>query len=306
MVGGALTQLDWRLIHHDQHSGGAIGLLVLSRVPKSAQKARPFDWTGQIAAIIGVGGLTFDIIEGAEPGHSGVQVPISFTLAALGAAVFVAGQVRGRHPMVPRQVSGSSIVVLGLSIAFVNMAAFCGVVFLQSLYFQQQRGLDPLATGLHFVPMTVLVVVLNPAVVRAMERFGKLPTMIGGQSLVAAGLMGVSLLPLDAPTIAAALLMVPVGVGHSFTVPPLPPRPGSRFGRPGRNRGRGAQYRTAAGRSIRRCRLRRRTQPSALHQRTSARLPDHRRPHSHRRASLLLIRETNDPTETPMNPSVGR
>ena len=221
VVGGALTQFDWRLIFIINIPVGAIALLVLIRVPKSARKARPFDWTGQIAAMIGNGGLTFGIIEGAEPGHNDIQVLTSFALSAIGAGVFLAVQVRGRHPMVPRQLLRSSAVALGLSIAFVNMAGFCGVVFLQSLYFQQQRGLDPLATGLHFLPMTVLVVVLNPTVARAMERFGKLPTMIGGQSLVAAGLVALSLLPLDAPTIIAALLMVPVGVGGSFTVPPL-------------------------------------------------------------------------------------
>ncbi|MDQ0864617.1 MFS transporter [Arthrobacter globiformis] len=32
---------------------------------------------------------------------------------------------------------------------------------------------------------------------------------------------GLSFLPLDAPIIAVALLMIPVGVGGSFTVPPL-------------------------------------------------------------------------------------
>lgn len=102
------------------------------------------------------------------------------------------------------------------------MAAFCGVVFLQSLYFQEQRDTNLLVTGLLFLPMRVFVVVLNPVVVRAMERFGKPPTMIGGQALVASGLLGLSLLPPEAQIIAAALLMIPVGVGGSFTVPPPP------------------------------------------------------------------------------------
>lgn len=221
LVGGALTQFDWRLIFIINVPVGAIALAVLARVPKSAQQARPFDWTGQVAAMAALLGLTFGIIEGAEHGYSSLQVLGSFALGIIGTAVFVVVQVRGRSPMVPRQLFSSAAGAICLSVAFVNMAAFCGVVFLQSLYFQQQRGLDPLATGLLFLPMSVLVVLLNPTVARAMERFGKLPTMMGGQALVAAGLVGLSFLALDAPPIAAALLMVPVGVGGSFTVPPL-------------------------------------------------------------------------------------
>lgn len=54
-----------------------------------------------------------------------------------------------------------------------------------------------------------------------MEHFGKRQTIIGGQTCVAAGLAGLSFPPPDAPIIAAALLMISVGVGGSFTVLPL-------------------------------------------------------------------------------------
>jgi hypothetical protein len=49
------------------------------------------------------------------------------------------------------------LVATALSIAFVTMAAFYGVMFVQSLYFQQVRGQSPLVTGLLFLPMTGLV-----------------------------------------------------------------------------------------------------------------------------------------------------
>jgi DHA2 family methylenomycin A resistance protein-like MFS transporter len=52
----------------------------------------------------------------------------------------------------------------GLSIAAITMAAFYGVVFVQSLYFQQQRDQSALITGLLFLPMTGMVAALNPIV----------------------------------------------------------------------------------------------------------------------------------------------
>lgn len=221
IVGGALTQLDWRLIFIINIPVGAVALLILSKVPRSAVQPRPFDWTGQITVMLGLGGLTFGIIEGAEQGYESAQVLGSFALGIVGCVVFVFSQVRGRHPMIQLSLFSSSASVLGLSVAFVNMAAFCGVVFLQSLYFQQYRALDPLTTGLLFLPMSLLVVLLNPLVALAMERFGKLQTVVGGQVSVATGLVALSLLPQDAPVVIVALVMVPIGVGGSITVPPL-------------------------------------------------------------------------------------
>jgi MFS transporter, DHA2 family, methylenomycin A resistance protein len=46
-------------------------------------------------------------------------------------------------------------------------------------------------------------------------------SIIGGQVLMVIGLLGLALAPVDLPLWAVAALMVPVGVGGSFTVPPL-------------------------------------------------------------------------------------
>lgn len=101
------------------------------------------------------------------------------------------------------------------------MAGFYGVVFVQSLYFQQERGASPLQTGLLFLPMTAMVAILHPYAARVALRYGSRLPIIGGQLLMVLGLLGLALAPVDLPLWAIALLMVPVGVGGSFTVPPL-------------------------------------------------------------------------------------
>jgi DHA2 family methylenomycin A resistance protein-like MFS transporter len=69
--------------------------------------------------------------------------------------------------------------------------------------------------------MTALVAILNPWVARLMGKYGH-PAMIAtGQLIMAAGLAGLCLLPADAPVLLVAALMVPVGVGGSFTVPSI-------------------------------------------------------------------------------------
>lgn len=221
VLGGVLTQFGWRWIFLVNLPVGIVALVVLPRVAPSARRVAPFDWAGQIAAIAALGGLTFGIIEGGSVGYAAPEVLAAFVVTIIGAVIFLIAQARGRHPMMPLDLFRSGTVSTGLGIAFVTMAAFYGVVFVQSLYFQEQRGATALVTGLLFLPMTGLVAVFNPFVARAMERLGKIVTTIGGMVLMALGLIALACLPADTPILVAALLMVPVGLGGSFTVPPV-------------------------------------------------------------------------------------
>jgi len=221
VLGGVLTQFGWRWIFLVNLPVGVLAFVVLSRVATSARRPAPFDWTGQVSAVMALGSLTYGIIEGGSLGYSAPEVLVAFGLTVLGALVFLFAQARGRNPMMPLDLFRSSTVSTGLGIAFVSMAAFYGVVFVQSLYFQEQRGASALMTGLLFLPMTGLVALLNPLVARLMERLGKIITTIIGVLLMAVGLIALAFIPGQAPMIYTALLMIPVGLGGSFTVPPL-------------------------------------------------------------------------------------
>ena len=221
VLGGVLTQIDWRLIFFVNLPVGAAALFVLSRVAPSPRRPGPFDWLGQTTAVLALATLTYGIIEGAEVGYGSPEILTLFAVCAASAAAIVLAQARGRHPMVPLDLFRSRTVSTALAIAVVTMAAFYGVVFLQSLYFQQERGATALETGLLFLPMTGLVALLNPLAARLMARFGNVAMIAAGQLLMALGLAGLWLLPADAPALLVALVMVPVGVGGSFTVPPI-------------------------------------------------------------------------------------
>lgn len=221
VLGGVFTQLDWRLIFVVNLPVGLIAFVVLHRVSDSPRRVVPFDWAGQLGAVAALAGLTYGIIEGANLGYASLPILLAFAVALIGAVVFGISQARGRHPMVPLALFSSPVIPAALLVAFVSMVAFYGVVFLQSLYFQQVRGVDAFTTGLLFLPMTALVALLNPLVARAMQRLGLIKLTIAGQVVMSAGLIGLSLAPTDTPIWVVATLMVPVGVGGSFTVPPV-------------------------------------------------------------------------------------
>ncbi|WP_245730749.1 DHA2 family efflux MFS transporter permease subunit [Micromonospora pallida] len=221
ILGGALTQLDWRLIFFLNLPVGVAAVLVLRGAADSPRHVVSFDVTGQVAAVLALGALTYGVIEGGDLGYGSVRILAVFGIAVIAAVVFLITQARGRHPMVPLDLFRSRTVRVALAVGFLGMVGFYGVVFLQSLYFQQLRGVSPFVTGLLFLPMTGLVALLVPLVARVITRFGPAAAIIGGQLLMAAGLAGLVLLPADAPTLLVAAVMVPVGVGGSFTVPPI-------------------------------------------------------------------------------------
>jgi DHA2 family methylenomycin A resistance protein-like MFS transporter len=102
------------------------------------------------------------------------------------------------------------------------MGGYYGMVFLFSLYYQQQQGLTPLGTGLAFLPMTLLIALASLVADRAAARVGtKLPT-VAGQAIMAAGLLALCLAAtLGADTLVLAALMVPVGLGGAVAIPAI-------------------------------------------------------------------------------------
>ena len=220
IVGGALVQANWRLIFFINVPVGLLALIVLARVADSPRQIAHFDWLGQVTAVLGLAALTYGCIRGRDRLQRGTRRRcVRPAVAAL--AVFLLDQTRSRHPMVPLALFRARPVAITLSVAFVTMAGFYGTVFLQSLYLQQGRGYSAFVTGLLFLPMTALVAVTSLLVARVVKRFGHVIPIAGGQLGMMAGLVGLALLPAEAPVLAIAGLMILVGVGGAFTVPAI-------------------------------------------------------------------------------------
>ena len=221
VLGGLLTEASWRLIFFINVPVGAAALLALIRVGASPKQHVRFDLTGQVAAVVTLAGLTYGCIEGGSIGFGKGQVIAAFALSILGLVVFLIDQVRSDHPMIPLRIFRSRSVSLPLTIAFITMAGFYGTVFLQSLYFQQIRGRSAIETGLLFLPMTGMVAIVNSVVAKVIRRYGPILPIVVGQVLMAAGLIALATLSSHASVFVVAVVMILVGVGGVFTVPPI-------------------------------------------------------------------------------------
>jgi len=219
LIGGALTTLSWRLIFLINLPVGAIALWLVAGVPRSRRRKVPLDWLGQILSVVSLTSLTFGLIEAGEVGLMDlfVLVPLAFAVAA-GMAFFVV-QSRITHPMIPLKTFRAYAPATSIAIGFTFMAGFYGMVFLVSLFLQEERGLSPLETGLAFVPVTAMSFIMPILAARLAERFGAWLPISVGQAAMGTGLFALSAFAENASVAMIVAMMIPVGLGGGLAMP---------------------------------------------------------------------------------------
>src|SRR5438874_5535309 len=224
LAGGALTQsLDWHWIFFVNVPIGALAFLlgwVLIEENEGIGLAGGVDIAGSIlmtlAAMLGA----FAIVKSTDYGLLSAR-----TLGVGGAslamlAAFLLLESRVANPIMPlrilrlRLLMGSS-VVRGLLVTGMFSAFFLG-----SLYLERVLSYDAIETGLAFLPLTVGIGALSmgPSA-RAMARFGPVRLLVGGLSLIIAGLLTLAEQGAHAsyfPGLFVAFLLLGLGAGASF------------------------------------------------------------------------------------------
>jgi EmrB/QacA subfamily drug resistance transporter len=220
ILGGLLTEVNWRLIFLINVPAGLFALALVRRVGPSPRRPAAIDWAGQVTAVVGMGGLTYGAVQAGSVGFTHSPVVAAFTLAVVSVAGFAVSQRRGRHPMVPRHLVANRTLRSSALIGFAFMAAYYGLPFLFTLYCQQQRGLSPLATGALFLPMMLTGAALTPLSARLVERVGHRIPIAGGLLLMAAGSLALAVVPASAPTWLLSVLLILLGLGGPLVMPP--------------------------------------------------------------------------------------
>lgn len=218
LVGGVLTELSWRSIFFINVPVGVIALALVRRIAPSPRRPIPFDWVGQITAVVGLGALMYALIEGGAIGFTARETLLAFGLGVVALSVFIVSQQRGAHPMLSLPLLRSRPVAISIAGGFAFSVGFYGLVFLLSLYLQQERGLSPLQTGLAFVPITGLSAFVNLITPRMTMRFGPRVPIALGLFLIGVGLLAICVF-LSAPIWLLALISMPIGVGGALAMP---------------------------------------------------------------------------------------
>ncbi|HEX8864357.1 MAG TPA: MFS transporter, partial [Lentzea sp.] len=96
---------------------------------------------------------------------------------------------------------------------------YYGMLFVATLYFQQQRGFDAMTTGLMLLPTACTALVAGPVSGRLTARYGPYEPMTAALLLGAAGFLGWLVAGPDTPYPALLFALVVTGLATPLTVP---------------------------------------------------------------------------------------
>jgi EmrB/QacA subfamily drug resistance transporter len=169
-----------------------IGRRAIPRVPSVARE-RKLDVAGALLITGSFTAITYGVVstDSLGWGAPGVLVPLALGAAMLGLFALVEGRIAA-DPIIPLDVFRMPTLRTANLVVALLFAGMFGMWYLVSLYLQEVKGEDALATGISFLPMTLMVFVASATAPRLVRRLGVRTTLGIGMSLTTIGFLVLS------------------------------------------------------------------------------------------------------------------
>lgn len=189
LVGGALTELDWRVIFYvNVPIGLAVGVGVWRTVQARAGGPHgAIDFGGALLVCASLVALIYGLVEAPSAGWDSAQTLGLLALVAVGLAAFVVVEGRARQPLVPLSLLRRRQTAGALALMLAGMGTILSVFFFLALYLQSVLGHSALVTGLEFLPGAVLLIAAAHVGGHLVGRVGPRVVLAGGMALGALG-----------------------------------------------------------------------------------------------------------------------
>jgi DHA2 family methylenomycin A resistance protein-like MFS transporter len=222
LAGGVLLAVfDWRSIFLVNVPIGLIGIWLTLKTDShvSDHGGRRLDLPGQLSAATAIILLTAALIEGAQYGYNTIWIVGAFALSALSALSFVVVERKIRAPMLPLFLFANPIFSWICYIFLSGSAAFFGMLFLLSLYFQRVAGYTPLQTGIALLPLSLFVMVGNITSARLAHKIDPMSLMFAGAAIRLVGFAGAAFASTDYSYLLIAPQLLLIGFGGGLGSP---------------------------------------------------------------------------------------
>jgi EmrB/QacA subfamily drug resistance transporter len=170
-------------------------VLTIAFVPHSVEHTEAgFDVAGSILSAVAVGALVLAFHEGPELGWNAPITVAALAAGIIGAAVFVAVELRRDHPLLDVRI----FAIRGLAAGSINLFVVFAVMFSLFLvlvqYLQAVLGYSALRAASGLLPMAVMMMPLSTIAPTIAERIGFRRTLVTGMLLMSAGLFTFAML----------------------------------------------------------------------------------------------------------------
>jgi EmrB/QacA subfamily drug resistance transporter len=223
LLGGVLTSwAGWESVFFINLPVGLIaGGAALHLLPADAGSGglRRLDIPGAAALVSGLVTLVYGIEGTSTQGWGSARTLGLFAVAGILLAGFIAIERVAGNPLVPPATWRARTLSSGMALMLGVTGFFIGVIFLSSLFLQNELGASAIETGLAFLPMTVAIGLAAHASSHLLAQLGTRLVAIAGLLLIAAGAAVLSSAPADASyatDLLPGFLVIAIGVGLEF------------------------------------------------------------------------------------------
>jgi EmrB/QacA subfamily drug resistance transporter len=190
-------------------------------IPNSKDPHPPaLDPLGALLSIAGLVTLVWAIIEAPDRGWTDSVTLSAFAVAAVLLVAFGIHEKRSDHPMLdvtffrnPRFSAASGAITM-------TFFAMFGTLFLFTQYMQFVLGYSPLATGVRFIPMAAVTMVVAPSSARIVERVGTKAVVAAGLGFTSLALALATFLTADGGYLPLLGVLLVMSVGMGLTMAP--------------------------------------------------------------------------------------
>lgn len=197
--------------------------LIVRAVPEGGpRQGRRLDLLGAALCAIGLGAVTFGLIQQPLSGWGGPEVLAGLIGGALVLVAFVLHERRAADPMLPLKLFRRRNFVAGNAETLLVYAGLALVTFYLVIFLQQVAGYDALEAGATMLPVTVVMLVAAGWFGGLADRFGPRWFMGVGPLVCAVGLLLLMRVDADVRYLIDLLPAITIfGLGLAITVAPL-------------------------------------------------------------------------------------
>src|SRR5450755_3652971 len=199
IAGGLLTTyLSWRWVLFVNVPIGVIVALIAPRaLAESPRRRGRFDLPGAITATVGLASLVYGLTEAATTSNGVSHWGDTKVLVSLGAALvllasFIVIEMRSSHALMPLRIfnnrnrSGAFLIMLCIGLAMFGMFFFL-TIFVQTVW-----GYSALGSGIAFLPMVGLIMLMAGISSQLVPRIGARPLLLAGSAITTGGMFWLS------------------------------------------------------------------------------------------------------------------